>query len=329
VVVVYDGVDALDVAGPVEVLAVASRLLGRPAYSLTVAAARRGRVETFSGLPLEADADLRSVGHRFDTLLVPGGADAGADGLVEPVVPADVVEAVRLLAPRARRVASVCTGAHILAAAGLLDGRRATTHWATASQLQSEHPRVRVDAEPIFVRDGHVWTSAGLSSGVDLALALVADDHGDDVARAVARWLVVYLRRPGGQSQYSVALAREATRPGPVREVQHWLADNLAEDLSVPALARRASMSVRHFSRLFAQETGSTPAEYVAMSRLEAARRLLERDDLTMEAVARTCGYGSVDALQRAFRAGGTTPSRHRAQFRSAVRPEPAQVRGA
>lgn len=326
VVAVYDGVDALDVAGPAEVFAIADRMVRGGGYDVVLAAPSRGRVETFSGLPLVVDRALSAQTSDVDTLLVPGGAVVGPSGAVAPVVDGAVVEAVRRLAPRVRRVASVCTGAHVLAAAGLLDGRRATTHWATAALLRSEHPGVQVDAEPIFVRDGDVWTSAGLTSGVDLALALVAEDHGDDLARAVARWLVVYLRRPGGQSQYSVALEREAAGPGPIRDVQRWMADHLADDLSVPALAARASMSVRHFSRVFAQETGSPPAEYVARLRLEAARRHLEHGQQPLDVVARTCGYGSVDALQRAFRLRGTTAARHRAQFRSASRPQRGRV---
>lgn len=326
-VTVYDGVDALDVAGPAEVFAIADRMVRGGGYDVVLAAPSAGRVETFSGLPLLVDRDFSAQTADVDTLLVPGGAVIGPSGMVAPIVDGAVVEAVRRLAPTVRRVASVCTGAHVLAAAGLLDGRRAATHWATAALLRSEHPGVHVDADSIFVRDGNVWTSAGLTSGVDLALALVADDHGDDLARAVARWLVVYLRRPGGQSQYSVALEREAAGPGPVRDLQRWLGDNLAEDLSVPALAARVSMSVRHFSRVFAQQTGSSPAEYVARLRLEAARRHLEHGQQPLDVVARVCGYGSVDALQRAFRLSGTTAARHRAQFRSASRPQRDAVR--
>ncbi|MGN9779394.1 GlxA family transcriptional regulator [Micromonospora sp. H33] len=315
VVPVYDGVDLLDVAGPVEVFTVADRLVGGGRYEVVLAAAVPGRVRTFGGVLLVADRSLADLPSQVDTLLVPGGAEIAAAGRVVPVVDAAVVAAIRSLAAGARRVASVCTGAHILAAAGVLDGRRATTHWATAARLQADHPAVAVDADPVFVRDGEVWTSAGLSSGVDLALALVAEDCGDDVARAVARWLVVYLRRPGGQSQYSAVLARETAAPGPVRDLQRWIVEHLAEDLSVPALAARLSMSVRHFSRVFVRETGCTPAEYVAEVRWEAARRHLEQGEQPLPVVARVCGYGSVDSLQRAFRARGTTPARHRAQF--------------
>lgn len=314
---VFDEVDLLDVAGPCEVFAIADRMLGGATYDLLVAARVPGAVRTFGGLPLLAEHALDDVRPPIDTLLVPGGAQVSAAGRVEPVVPAYVVDHVARLTPLARRVASVCTGAHVLAAAGVLDGYRATTHWATARQLAQDHPQVAVDPEPIYLRDGRIWTSAGLSSGVDLALALVADDHGDNLARAVARWLVVYLRRSGSQSQYSVLLAREATSPGPVRELQRWLADHLDEDLSVPALAARASMSVRHFSRVFAQQVGCGPAEHVAELRLEAARRRLEQTDRPLEVVARECGFGSVEAMYRAFRGSGTTPAAHRARFRS------------
>jgi transcriptional regulator GlxA family with amidase domain len=318
-ITVFDDVDLLDVAGPSEVFAIADRLLGGGGYELVLAAPHRGRVTTFSGLPLQADLSFDEVTGPVDTLLVPGGVRLDR-GRVEPVVDPVVVEAVGRIAAVARRVAAVCTGAHVLAAAGLLEGRRATTHWATADRLAQEHPDVRVDAERIYLQDGNIWTSAGLSSGMDLALAMVADDHGDDVARTVARWLVVYLRRPGSQSQYSVPLAQETHTPGPVRELQRWLVEHLYEDLSVPALASRMSMSVRHFSRVFAQETGRGPAEHVAALRREAARRRLEQTDLPLETIARECGYGSVDALHRAFRASGTTPAAHRARFRSSGR---------
>ncbi|MFI7578729.1 GlxA family transcriptional regulator [Micromonospora sp. NPDC049497] len=320
VVPIYDGVDLLDVAGPVEVFTVADRLTGGGRYEVLLAAAVPGRVNTLNRVQLVADRSLTELPSVIDTLLVPGGAEITARR-VEPVVDSAVVAAVRTLARRARRVASVCTGAHVLAAAGVLDGRRATTHWATAATLRTDHPAVAVDADPVFVRDGKVWTSAGLSSGIDLALALVADDCGDDVARAVARWLVVYLRRPGGQAQYSAALARDATTPGPVHGLQRWIVEHLDEDLSVPALAARLSMSVRHFSRVFAREAGCTPAEYVAALRLEAARRHLEQGGQPLHVIARVCGYGSVDSLQRAFRAHGTTPARHRTQFGTASQP--------
>jgi transcriptional regulator GlxA family with amidase domain len=319
VLTVFDDVDLLDVAGPSEVFAIADRLLGGAAYELLLAAPRAGRVATFSGLPLLADLALDEVTGPFDTLLVPGGVRLDG-GRVEPVVGPVVVAAVQRLAALARRTAAVCTGAHVLAAAGLLEGRGATTHWATAERLQDDHPGVRVDAERIYLQDGQLWTSAGLSSGMDLALAMVADDHGDDLARAVARWLVVYLRRPGSQSQYSVPLAQETRGPGPMRDLQRWLVDHLDEDLSVPALASRMSMSVRHFSRVFTRETGRAPAEHVAALRREAARRRLEQTDLPLEAIARECGYGSLDALHRAFSASGTTPAAHRARFRSSGR---------
>jgi transcriptional regulator GlxA family with amidase domain len=328
VVPIYDGVDLLDVAGPLEVFTVADRVAGGGQYELVLVAAAAGPVRTFGGVSLVADRCFSDAPPAIDTLLVPGGAQLPSPGHLEPVVDGDVVAAVGGLARGARRVASVCTGAHVLAAAGLLDGRSATTHWATAGRLRADHPTVAVDADPVFVRDGDVWTSAGLSSGIDLALALVAEDCGDQVARAVARWLVVFLRRPGGQSQYSAVLARESSTPGPVRELQAWVADHLDADLSVPALADRLSMSVRHFSRVFAREAGCSPAEYVAAVRMEGARRRLEQGQQSLRLVARDCGYGSIDSLQRAFRAHGTTAARHRAQFGSAARP-PGTVPGA
>jgi len=221
-----------------------------------------------------------------------------------------------------RRTASVCTGAHVLAAAGLLDGRRATTHWATADRLAAAHPAVRVDADAVHVRDGDVWTSAGVSAGIDLALALVAEDHGDELARDVARWLVVHLARPGGQSQFSVALAVGPARRPAIRRLQEWLPDHLDADLSVAALADRAGMSVRHFARRFAAETGRTPAEHVEALRVEAAcRRLLELDE-ALPTVAAACGFGAVEALHRAFRTRlGVTPAAYRDRFRRPIHP--------
>jgi transcriptional regulator GlxA family with amidase domain len=222
---------------------------------------------------------------------------------------------LRRLAGRSRRVTSVCTGALLLADAGLLEGRRATTHWADVDTLAG-YPGVTVEADRIYVRDGQVWTSAGVTAGIDLALALVEEDHGADLAHAVAGWLVVFTRRPGGQSQFSAQLALRPARRDELRELQRWLPRNLTEDLGVAALARRAGMSERTFARAFRDETGSTPAAYVEALRLEAARTLLETTDLTIAAVAAAVGLRGPERLHRAVRRRlGTTPDRYRQHF--------------
>ena len=217
---------------------------------------------------------------------------------------------------------SVCTGAFTLAAAGLLDGRRCTTHWAWCAALADAFPAVAVDDDPIYVRDGDVWTSAGVTAGMDLALALVEQDLGADVALEVARWLVVFLKRPGGQAQFSAGLGLAAAASGarePLRALQEWMNDNLTADLSVAALAARACLSERHFARAWRAETGQTPAASVEALRVERARALLE-DGVAVEAVARACGFGGAEVLRRVFhRRLGVAPSAYRERFRTAA----------
>ncbi|MFD8294327.1 GlxA family transcriptional regulator, partial [Streptomyces lavendulae] len=277
-----------------------------------------GPVRTAAGVRLVADLAFGEVGAAVDTLLVPGAVRTGPDGPVARV-DEDVVEWVRATAPHARRIASVCVGAHLLAAAGLLDGRRATTHWSTAAQLAAEHPRVRVDADPIFVRSGRVWTGAGISACMDLALALVAEDHGEELALAVARQLVMYLRRQGGQSQFSVPLSRPAAARRDIDELRLFITEHLDGELSAAVLAERMCLSERHFARVFRQETGTSPAAYVEAARVEAARRLLETTDEPLERVAAATGMGSVETLHRAFRKQlDITPASYRRRFRTA-----------
>ena len=224
---------------------------------------------------------------------------------------------MRRLAVRARRVASVCSGAFVLAAAGLLEGRRATTHWDACGLLQERYEGVTVDADAIYVRDDNVWTSAGVTAGIDLALALVADDHGRRAAATVARRLVVYLQRSGGQAQFSALLAGQAADTEPVRDLLSWLRDHLTDDLSVAALARRNNLSERHFARVFKSEVGVTVANHVESLRLESACRLLETSTRTIEQIARTCGFGTPETMNRAFRRRlSTTPGDHRHHFR-------------
>ncbi len=225
---------------------------------------------------------------------------------------------MRRLAADARRVTSVCSGAFVLAAAGLLDGRRATTHWDACGLLDERYDGVTVDADAIYVRDGKVWTSAGVTAGIDLALALVADDHGPSAAATVARRLVVYLQRSGGQAQFSSLLAAQSAETAPVSDLLTWLLDHLTDDLSVAALARQINLSERQFSRVFKSEVGSTVADHVEAVRLESACRLLETTTRTIEQVARACGFGTPETMNRVFRRRlDTTPSEHRHHFRA------------
>ncbi|MGW0777506.1 GlxA family transcriptional regulator [Streptomyces sp. NPDC002835] len=328
VIVAFPGVELLDVTGPAEVFSVASGVAGadRAGYRVEIAAPRAGELPTSSGVRLVADVALADMGGQVDTLLVAGAINLVGRG-VEPVVDAAVVEWLRTAAPRARRTASVCVGAHVLAAAGLLDGLSATTHWLTAERLAADHPRVAVDPDPIFIRAGQVWTCAGVTSGMDMALAMVAEDHGQAVALATARLMVMYVKRSGGQSQFSVPLSAHAPSGDRIDELRRWIADHLADDLSIEALAERMHLSVRHFARLFRQRTGSTPAAYVEAVRVEAARRLLEETDRALPDVATASGLGSVETLHRAFRRRlVTTPAEYRRRFRS---PSAADAAGA
>nr|WSX53819.1 DJ-1/PfpI family protein [Streptomyces sp. NBC_00974] len=320
VIAAFPGVELLDVTGPAEVFSVASRVLGgdQRGYQVRIATADGGELPTASGIRLLADLALDEVDDRVDTLLVAGAIDL-ADGAVEPVVDAQVTAWLRGAAPRARRTGSICAGAHLLAAAGLLDGRRATTHWLTAARLAAEHPRVTVDPDPIFIRSGPVWTCAGVTSGMDMALAMVAEDHGRAVALAAARMMVMYVKRSGGQSQFSVPLSvqDEAPEDDRIDDLRRWIADHLTDDLSAEVLAERLHLSVRHFTRVFRRRTGTTPAAYVEAIRLEAARRLLEESDHSLPETAAVSGLGSVDTLHRSFqRRLGTTPAEYRRRFR-------------
>jgi transcriptional regulator GlxA family with amidase domain len=306
----FPGVQTLDVLGPAEVFGTANQLARKEAYEVRVVASHPGRLET-SSVPLHTEP-LSATGP-IDTLLVPGGRGRRA-AVEDERLMAWLVDA----AGRARRVASVCTGAFLLARAGLLDGRRATTHWAWCAELAQRHPRVQVERDPIFVRDGNVFTSAGVTAGVDLALALLEEDMGRELALEVARWLVVFLKRPGGQAQFSAQLATQMAERQPLRELQAWLPDHLDEDLSVPALARRACMSERNFARAFRDETGMTPAAYVEAARIESARIALESGKLPVETIARQTGFGTVETMRRAFRRRvGVSPGSYRSRFRS------------
>ncbi len=315
VFVVFPDLQLLDLTGPFEVLASANQLLlgraGEPGYESEIVSRGGGVVRSSSGFPVTCHSSIRNCTGAIDTLVVvggPGSQAASAD--------ADLIDWLKQASARSRRTVSVCTGAFVLAAAGILDGLRVTTHWASCARLAAKHPDVTVDPQPIFIRQGSVWTSAGVTAGMDLALGLVEEDLGADVARSVARWLVLFVQRPGGQSQFSVQLAAQVPERAALRELPRFIADNLAGDLSVPVLARRAGMSVRHFARAFRSEIGTTPAAYVEAARLEAAKRLLETSGDSFPAIVRTCGFGTLETMHRIFkRELGTTPGQYRQRF--------------
>jgi transcriptional regulator GlxA family with amidase domain len=314
-------VQSLDVTGPLEVFAGANVLLRATGshdrgYETKIVAGDGSPLRTSSGITLIPDAALARAGAEIDTLIVAGGAGSRAACEDERVV-----AFIRRAAARARRTASVCTGAFPLARAGVLAGRRATTHWASADELARAYPDVDVDADSIYVRDGAVWTSAGVTAGIDLALALVEEDLDRDAALAIARHLVVFLRRPGGQSQFSAMLAAQvrgehARTRSSLRDVQREVVENAAGVHTVDAMAQRAHMSTRHFARAFRAETGMTPARYVERVRLEAARRALEEGDDALAIIARTCGFGTAETMRRTFlRALGVGPAEYRRRF--------------
>ncbi|MCX5135599.1 MULTISPECIES: GlxA family transcriptional regulator [unclassified Streptomyces] len=309
-IVLFDGVQSLDVTGPLEVFAGAEAHRA-DSYRIRTASLDGAPVRCSSGLVLVPDHPLAEAPAPH-TLLVPGGRGTRNP---DPLL----VDWLRAHGPGVERLVSVCTGAILLAAAGLLDGRRATTHWAYCDRLARDHPAVEVDPDPIYVRDGHVATSAGVTSGIDLALALVEADLGRATALTIARHLVVFLRRPGNQAQFSVQLAAQTARREPLREVQQWISEHPGCDLSVESLAARARLSPRHFARAFQAETGTTPGRYVEGVRLEHARRLLEDTPDGVEEISRASGYGTPEAMRRAFvKTLGSAPAEYRRRFRPA-----------
>ncbi len=349
-VVLFDGVQSLDVTGPVEVFTAAGQLRepaghegtgpaghegtgpaghegtgpvgpqgSRPAdvHTAALPAAYEIRTASLDGRPVRCSSGLTLVpdGRLEDeeaphTLLVPGGTGTRAPD-------EQLIAWLRRHGPRAERLVSVCTGAILLAAARLLDGRRATTHWGFCETLARRHPEIEVDPDAIYVRDGPVATSAGVTAGIDLALALVEEDLGRDTALLVARALVVFLRRPGNQAQFSAQLSAQTARRAPLRDVQQWISEHPAENLGVEALAARARLSPRHFARAFQAETGMTPGRYVEQVRVEQARRLLEDSCLGIEEISRASGYGTPEAMRRAFlKRLGTPPAEYRRRFR-------------
>ena len=331
---VFPDFQILDLTGPHEVFTQAARLVAGPgapagrgqgagggrdgsaaAFVIDTVAAAPDPVPSSGGLAVSPTLTTAQVAGPVDTLVAVGGGGVHRAGNDR-----EFVDWFAATARGARRVASVCSGAFLLAAAGLLDGRRAVTHWSACAALADRHPAVTVDPDPIFVRDGNVWTSAGVTAGIDLALAMVEDDHGPEVARTIARQLVMFVQRPGGQAQFSSQLAARRPAGSPLRDVLDWIADHLSGDLAVPALAARAGMSERNFARVFRAGTGDTPAAYVERARVEAARRLLESTGTPLGAVARTCGFGTVETLHRSFkRLVKVTPGEYRRHFTAPV----------
>ena len=314
------GTEILDLVGPFQVFARAAEMFTRqnpgslPIYSVEViTSSPRASVVTNCGLRIAAHKTFRRVRGEIDTMLIAGGSAIENDE-----ISIEVVQWIRKMAGRIRRIGSVCTGAMLLARAGLLDGRKVTTHWRWCELLARKCPRADVDPDPIFIRDGNVYTSAGVTAGMDLALALVEEDHGSRLALQVARNLVLYLRRPGGQSQFSAALSMQLTDRKPLRELEAWVLDNLNKPLNVPVLAERVAMSPRNFARVFTKEIKTTPAKFVERLRVEAARRRLEESRNTLEMIAGECGFGNVNSMRNVFqRALRIAPGQYRRHFRS------------
>lgn len=321
----FPKIQSLDLVGPLEVfhaahLVAKARDPSATGYRIEVVAESTQPLQSSSGLTLTPTRAMKNVRGDIDTLVVVGG-----DGARAASKQTSVLNWVRRVAPRCRRVTSVCTGSFVLAAAGLLDGKRAATHWTRCGQLAKAFPKVTLDADAIYVRDGNLWTSAGVTAGMDMALALVEDDLGRDVALDVARRLVLFVRRPGGQSQFSAQLSSQLAERVPLRDLQHWVSEHVTADLSVDKLAKRVSMSPRNFARAFATEIGVTPAAFVERTRLEVARRLLETTRNDVESIARASGFGTVETLRRAFqRQLHVAPKDYRKRFQQA---EPSRAR--
>ncbi|NDZ18522.1 AraC family transcriptional regulator [Variovorax sp. WS11] len=311
-ILAFPRVQLLDVAGPADVFNEASRQLGKPrAYQVQVIGTEEGMLKSSSGLRLAVDATIATQRGRIDTLLV-----AGSPNLDDMTTDAPLQEWLRRQSRAVRRYGSVCTGAFVLAASGLLDGKRVATHWNSTARLAAAYPQACVEADAIYVKDGKLFTSAGVTAGMDLALAMVEEDHGRELALRVARELVMFLKRPGGQSQFSAHLAAQTSERSSVRAVQDHVLANLKDDLSVPALASRAGMSERTFARIFRSETGTTPAEFVENARIDAARRLAEESDLPAKRLADAVGYANVDGFRRAFgRRLGVSLVEYRSRF--------------
>ncbi|WP_091685385.1 GlxA family transcriptional regulator [Methylocapsa palsarum] len=319
---VYPDCEILDVCGPLDTFFYADAWLPRfgrvnePGYHCDILAAKPGPVRSRCGMEFNATHSFHDFGESLDTLVVVGGAISVEEAGKDPAM----IEWVRFIAPKARRVASICTGALILAAAGLLHHRRVTTHWMFAEVLSSEYPSIEVDSSLLFARDGNIYTSGGITAGIDLGLAMIEEDLGREIALAVARMMVVFPRRPGGQSQFSSYIQHNTKNRPDIIELQVWVLGHPGENLSVPALAERMAMSPRNFTRLFRSETGETPAQFVERARADAARCRLETTSLPIETIALESGFGGAERMRRTFqRLFTVSPHDYRARFRSTL----------
>lgn len=328
-IVAFDGVELLDLTGPLDVFASArvalqhAGLAVNPPYPIEVLAKEPGLVTTSSGLRVHADSAYGTLRDDIDTLFILGGPDINCV-LSDPLL----TDWVRAMSTRVRRLVSVCTGAFVLAEAGLLDGRRATTHWMYCDRFAADYPLVTVEPDRIFLREGPMATSGGITSGIDLALSLVEEDWGRETALFIARYMVVFLKRPGGQSQFSGFLVSEATHRPDLRALQMWIMEHPAEDLCIEVLAEKMAMSPRHFARVFQAETGMTPAKFVEKARIDAARQCLGTTDERIEFVAVVSGFGDAERMRRTFiRHLGVNPQDYRARFGPpAAEPNPAMT---
>ncbi|MGO4303368.1 GlxA family transcriptional regulator [Cupriavidus sp. RAF12] len=312
VIVAYDGAKLMDISGPLQAFSDACFEDGRPAYQVILASEFGGSVSTDTGVKLETVRLDEAVIASVDTLLVAGG---------DLIMPAAATASLRATLvnylDRPRRLGSICTGAFVLAQLGVLDGREATTHWSACSRLERQHPTINIKPDAIFVTSGHIWTSAGVSAGIDMALAMIEDDLDHLAALTVARGMVLFLKRPGGQSQFSVELRQQMRDArGRFDDLHDWIRANLEADLSVPALAEAARMSPRNFARVYLREMGESPARAIEKLRTEAARRLLESAHDAIQVVARRTGFGDDERMRRAFvKAYGVSPQDYRRRF--------------
>lgn len=319
-IVAFPGVESLDITGPFEVFNFANLGLGQhgidcePIYTIKLLGSSPGPVATMSGLQVVAEDIYGDSSAEYDTLLIPGG------DISRELHNRELLDWIAAMAPKVRRIASVCTGAFLLAEAGLLDGRIATTHWHYSQQFAQCYPNIQVEADRIFIKHGHIFTSGGITSGIDLALAMLEEDWGRDLALYVARFLVVFLKRPGGQSQFSSYLSNEAFQRTDLRELQSWIVANLHTDLKVEAMAERLAMSPRNFARVFLNETGMTPAKFVETARIDQARHFLETTELSIESVADKTGFKDPERMRRTFlRQLGVNPQNYRQRFSRAT----------
>lgn len=318
VMVGFDNHQILDIVGPMEMFSGASQTGDRVArYTTTLAASKIGPLTSTGQMRLMADrtfdsyteADLRKI----DTLLIAGGV-----GISNAMREGDVMAFIKRAAPHARRIGSICTGAFALARLGMLDGRRATTHWEEVGRMKERYPEIDVEEDALYVRDEHIWTSAGVTAGIDMALAMIEEDYGHEVTLAVARRHVVYMIRPGGQSQFSARLIGQSKPPGRLGTLVEWLGENPSADLSVPALAERAAMSERSFARHFSAEVGMTPARFVERTRLDYARQYLEQESKSLDEIFLAAGFASAEQMRRSFqRCLNITPQAYRSRFRT------------